>query len=257
MEWQPDDLEASIAATYPIWTNSYLSSHPAEAAQPYIPNRWMDDKKWLQISNGYFVPPVTGLYMFSVFSRTGDKGDVYVVMSTGADGKGAYFTAFASHYHRQKLSRWLSLEQGRHYYLEFWQDYLAPDHWHGAGLSSFAVRLALTDASGSALHIPQAVSELGEAETGSPNCKDDESKDSFCFTGGSRRGAYDKSEQLELIQHSDWSRVWSRLDVEGEHSLRPDPECLSDTVAPSLQSRSCILRPRSAAALVGWTLRAA
>ena len=186
-EWSGSPMisEASITAAYPTWTNSYISSHPdTSAAEPYIPNRWMDDKKWLQISTGYFVPPVTGLYLFSVFSRTADKGDAYVVLSTGADGQGAYFAAFGSHWHDQKLSRWLALEQGKHYYLEFWQDYFAPDHWNDGGLSSFAVRLALTDASGSAVHIPQAVSELGVAETGSANCQDDESKNTFCFTGG-------------------------------------------------------------------------
>ena len=78
-----------------------------------------------------------------------------------------------SGFHDSKMSRWTPLEQGRHYYIEFWQDYLRPDvDWWGGGLTSIAVRLATRDAQGRLISIHTAISELGVLETGAANCQD-------------------------------------------------------------------------------------
>ena len=74
-----------------------------------------------QISSGYFVPPVAGLYQFSTFCGSNEFGDSYVLLASGADPAGAYVVAHGNHFNDQVHSRWLPLEPGKLYYIEFWQ----------------------------------------------------------------------------------------------------------------------------------------
>ena len=179
--------DAFVHAAYPIHANSHLyGATPTPALDTRISVRgsggWPPpNRKWMQASVGYFVPPVTGLYMFTVWSRGGDSGDAYVTLSPSADPSSAYYVAYGDHWHSQKVSRWLPLTQGELYYMEFWQDYMGGGP---LGLTSLAVRLSTTDASGNAITIPTATSALGSLESGASGCGDNENSGTYCFTEG-------------------------------------------------------------------------
>ena len=180
--WMSD---AFIADAYPLHSKPELYRQlPTPLLVPQYPDQWMGNKKWLQSSIGWFVPPVDGDYLFSVWTRSADKGTAYLVLSSGPSPAGAYVVAWGNHWHDQVLSRWLPLVAGKMYYFEFWHDYLAPDGWHGTGGTSVAVRLATTNSDGVPIHIPPAVRDLGVAESGTATCKESDRDEDTCFTGG-------------------------------------------------------------------------
>lgn len=118
-EWghSPTISLAALPDAFPITHNSVLfSALPQPTMTMSIPANWRGDRKWLQVSSGWFVPPITGDYMFSVYCRSDRYGNAFVILSADADPIGASIAAYATGYHSQYFSRWLSLEQGRHYY---------------------------------------------------------------------------------------------------------------------------------------------
>ena len=184
-EWErsPHLSDTMMQAVFPVQHHPWIMSvPPSPTMSMHIPANWKLDRKWLQVSNGYFVPPVSGEYMFSVYSRSDSHGDAYVAMSSSAEPNGAYMIAKSTGFHDQSMSRWLSLVATRLYYIEFWQDYLNDADWWGGGVASVAVRLATTDESGAPVEIPQDIKDAGRMEVGEAGCEEDE--DSFCFTGG-------------------------------------------------------------------------
>ena len=147
-----------------------LSAPPSLLKSAAVPANLKSAMKYMQASTGYFVPPVTGQYQFSCYSRSGGYGDAYVILSASADPSGGYTVAFGGHHHDMKLSRWITLGKGKMYYMEFWLDYVSDKVWHGGGRTSVAVRLALEDAEGRNVSIPPAVQALGALELGDPGC---------------------------------------------------------------------------------------
>ena len=179
-EWgsTPMITENMLHEAYPVFRNPTLSAHPSTPITTLsIPRNWAPN--WMQVSSGYFVPPVTGDYLFSVWCRGGEEGDAYLLLSPSADPTGAYYVGLGDAWHRQKLSRWLRLTAGRMYYFEFWQDYISNSR---LGETSVAVRLATQDAAGNAVTIPTSVSSLGLLESGSTGCE--AAGPPSCFTRG-------------------------------------------------------------------------
>ena len=181
-EWDstPRISERMIQQAYPVAHNAQLFAAPPRiATEMRIPGNWELDPKWLQVSSGYFVPPVTGQYMFSVFCRSDAFGSAYMMLSGSADPAGAYKVAKATGFHSQTFSRWITLTAGQMYYTEFWQDFLHDGTWGGGGRTDVAVRLATTDAVGQAIDIPPAVTALGLLETGAAGCAEQKVRPRF------------------------------------------------------------------------------
>ena len=180
---------ATIHAAYPVHRNPYLmaSSEPTPITTLRWADKWLDDRHWLQVSSGYFVPPVTGDYLFAVWTRgNAGRGKAYVVLSSSADPSGAYLVAYSNGWHEQVMSRWLTLTQGKRYYFEFWHDYLTPEShatWTAGGATA-QVRLATTDRAGQPVAIPDHVKALGVLESGTASCQDQDRDSDTCFTGG-------------------------------------------------------------------------
>ena len=198
-----------LHAAYPLHSNpALLSAPPTSTPEPYVPSNWQGASKYMQVASGYFVPPVTGLYQFSVWGRVDGLGDAYVMLSPSADPAGGYFVALGASWSSQKVSRWLSLEKGRYYYYEFWMDFLSERLWN-AGSAVAAVRLATTDAAGDAIQIPASVKSLGyfESEAGA---------DATCKASGSAPHCYWRGsgtpEFKEGTYHNAGQRHWSLFD---------------------------------------------
>ena len=64
----PRISEAFLFEAYPILRQPYLLAAPSKPApRTYVAANWMNpevSKNWLQVMSGYFVPPVTGDYLF-------------------------------------------------------------------------------------------------------------------------------------------------------------------------------------------------
>ena len=183
---RPQLSETAISEAYPIHQNRYLMAlPPSPLLSLQWSDRWNGDQKWLQVSTGFFLPPVSGDYLFSVWTRGGDNGKAYLTLSASADAKGAYFVGYGNSWSDQRLSRWLPLQAGKLYYMELWADYLTPDgRTFTSGSVSAAVRLATTDASRRPIDIPADVRALGQLESGTPGCMDSSRDTNECYTAG-------------------------------------------------------------------------
>ena len=119
---KPQISQTAIAGgAFPVFRNPTLYSAPSKVNPTGFLKANLAGRKYLQVSSGYFKPPVTGVYQFSVYCRSDAYGDAYVLLSSDADPVGSYFAAYGNHYHDQTLSRWMSLQKDRLYYFEFWQ----------------------------------------------------------------------------------------------------------------------------------------
>ena len=205
---RPKLSEAAVHAGYPLFRNPHLmaSAAPHPISSLRWADKWQGDANWLQVSSGYFVPPVTGDYLFSAWTRgnTG-RGKAYVVLSSSADPSGAYFVSYSNGWHEQLMSRWLTLQQGQLYHYEFWADYLTPYGSWTAGGASAAVRLATTDRSGNAVVIPDTVEALGTLESGTATCKDSDRDQDTCFTAGTAGTGLQTNQQGWRLFHNQWS----------------------------------------------------
>ena len=71
-----------------------MSAPPRPAISMYVAANWNNPdvaRSWLQVQSGYFVPPVSGLYLFSAFCRSDAYGEAWVILSSSEDPGGAYF----------------------------------------------------------------------------------------------------------------------------------------------------------------------
>ena len=78
-----------------------------------IPEEWLGDRRWLQVSTGYFVPPVTSFYLFAPWHKAARKGGTYLTLSSSADPSVSPLVAYTTNKDELKPSKWLELEGGK------------------------------------------------------------------------------------------------------------------------------------------------
>ena len=108
-EWgrSPHLSLAAMPTLYPLIHNPAIMAAPSrplmkmEIPEGFDAFTGTRQRKWMQASSGYFMPPITGQYMFSVYCRSDGLGDAYMTMSPSADPAGGFILAMAEHYHAQ------------------------------------------------------------------------------------------------------------------------------------------------------------
>ena len=69
--------ETQVYSGSPISSNGFLwSATPSPVLAMSIPSQWLGDKRWLQVSTGWFIPPVTTFYMFGAWHDASGHGHV-------------------------------------------------------------------------------------------------------------------------------------------------------------------------------------